>query len=134
VRLTLDDLPLLDRTELVAAWEGIFGRSPPRNISQRMMRMFIAFEIQSRSSSGLKPSVKRRLAQIRQGKEEKAAPANTLEPGARLVREWNGVSHVVDVTEDGIVWNGQRYSSLTAVSQAITGTHWSGPRFFGLSK
>ncbi|MEM6422200.1 MAG: DUF2924 domain-containing protein, partial [Pseudomonadota bacterium] len=55
-----------------------------------------------------------------------------LKPGGRLVREWNGVSHVVDVTADGLIWRGERYRSLSAIALAITGARWSGPRFFGL--
>ena len=53
-------------------------------------------------------------------------------PGTRLMREWNGRMHVVDITEEGILFDGKLYRSLTAVARRITGTHWSGPRFFGL--
>jgi hypothetical protein len=53
-------------------------------------------------------------------------------PGTRLMREWNGRMHVVDITEDGILFDGKVYRSLTAVAKRITGAHWSGPRFFGL--
>ncbi|MBO6727127.1 MAG: DUF2924 domain-containing protein [Rhizobiaceae bacterium] len=53
-------------------------------------------------------------------------------PGTRLMREWNGRMHVVDITGDGILFDGKLYRSLTAVAKRITGTHWSGPRFFGL--
>ncbi len=54
-------------------------------------------------------------------------------PGMTLVREWRGVSHQVTVMEGGVVFRGQRYRSLTQVADLITGTHWSGPRFFGLT-
>lgn len=54
------------------------------------------------------------------------------QPGARLIRDWNGRTHVVDVIEGGYVFEGKLYSSLTAITRKITGTHWSGPRFFGL--
>jgi len=58
-----------------------------------------------------------------------------LEPGSRLIREWNGVSHVVDVTEaGGVLWRGTSYRSLSAVAREITGAHWSGSRFFGLKQ
>jgi hypothetical protein len=50
----------------------------------------------------------------------------------RLVREWQGKHHAVDVVADGAVWQGRTYPSLSAVARAITGTRWSGPRFFGL--
>jgi hypothetical protein len=55
-----------------------------------------------------------------------------LRPGTRLVREWNGRTHVVDVSEDGFVFDGKTYRSLSAIAKRITGAHWSGPRFFGL--
>ena len=29
---------------------------------------------------------------------------------------------------------GQHYRSLTVIAERITGAHWSGPRFFGLTK
>jgi hypothetical protein len=52
--------------------------------------------------------------------------------GTRLMREWNGRMHVVDVTDQGILFDGRIYGSLSAVAKRITGAHWSGPRFFGL--
>ena len=57
----------------------------------------------------------------------------TVRPGARLVREWNGRTYTVSVTEDGFDYAGTIYSSLTKVARIITGAHWSGPRFFGLT-
>ncbi len=63
-------------------------------------------------------------------------PAKTqpiaLRPGTRLVREWQGRSHSVEVRADGFGWNGEVYGSLSAVASAITGAHWSGMRFFRL--
>lgn len=38
------------------------------------------------------------------------------------------------VLDDGYEYEGRRFSSLTQVASAITGTHWSGPTFFGLNK
>ena len=55
-----------------------------------------------------------------------------LAPGARLIREWNGRTHVVDVIEGGFVFQAKVHRSLTAIARQITGAHWSGPRFFGL--
>ena len=55
-----------------------------------------------------------------------------LTPGARLIREWNGRIHTVDVIEGGYVFEAEIYPSLTAIAGKITGVHWSGPRFFGL--
>ena len=55
-----------------------------------------------------------------------------LRPGTRLVREWQGKSHSVDVRTDGFAWNGTVYRSLSGVALAITGARWSGNRFFRL--
>jgi hypothetical protein len=49
-----------------------------------------------------------------------------------LLREWNGRAESVEVTEDGFVWKAETYKTLSAVAVAITGTKWSGPKFFGL--
>ena len=72
-----------------------------------------------------------RLERIAAGKERKASP--TLQPGARLLREWNGTTHVVDVLPNGFHWNGTTHRSLSAIAREVTGAHWSGPRFFGLN-
>jgi hypothetical protein len=55
-----------------------------------------------------------------------------LKSDARLVREWNGVTHVVDRRENGFLYRGKTYRSLSAIAKEITGAKWSGPRFFGL--
>lgn len=57
-----------------------------------------------------------------------------LKAGARLVRQWRGQTHTVLVGEDGFEYQGERYRSLTVIAERITGAHWSGPRFFGLSE
>jgi hypothetical protein len=68
-----------------------------------------------------------------QGATRKAAGA-FVKPGTRLVREWNGQTHTVLVHADGVEWRGKRYRSLSIVAREITGAHWSGPRFFGLTR
>ena len=71
-----------------------------------------------------------KLAKMADDKTDTKSPE--LKPGGRLIREWNGVTHVVDVIDDGFVWNGSRHGSLSPIARAITGARWSGPRFFGL--
>ena len=66
------------------------------------------------------------------GESAKAAPMRQLSQGTRLIRDWSGRSHVVEVIEGGFVYESKVYRSLTAIAQKITGAHWSGPRFFGL--
>ncbi len=54
--------------------------------------------------------------------------------GTRLLREYQGVEHVVTVTRDGYEWQGRPYQSLSAVARAITGTGWNGWVFFGIRR
>ena len=63
------------------------------------------------------------------------APARggaALAPGSRLIREWRGRTHTVEVLDRGFRCDGKQYRSLSAIARAITGARWSGPRFFGL--
>ncbi len=79
---------------------------------------------------------KRKLAgiaeELRRNGDLSGSPAIRMKPGMRLVREWCGMTHTVLVLEDGFEWNGERCRSLSAIAREITGTQWSGPRFFGL--
>lgn len=127
----------LSRSELAERWRKLCRADPPKGLSRRLLARGIAYEMQAKCYDGLKQATVRRLLAIAggAGSDDHARRAATAAPrtGARLVREWNGVSHVVDVLEDGYVWNGERHRSLSAIARAITGARWSGPRFFGLS-
>lgn len=129
----LGDLP---REELIKRWKYRYRKSPPSGISQQLLVRAMAYELQVRHHGRLDLATTRQLRAIATGTAKpqpvqcKSAP--TVQPGTRLIREWHGVSHTVMVMETGVIWNGTRYPSLTAVAEAITGTQWSGPRFFGL--
>lgn len=130
MKLTVAEIEAMDRAALLAAWDHLFGTSVPKSLSRSFLRRFIAFEVQARRYGGLPKGfladIDRRVA----GGAPASSPA--LKPGGRLLREWNGVTHTVEVTTSGYRWNREVYPSLSAVARAITGAHWSGPRFFGL--
>lgn len=128
--LTVADLAEADRTTLLDLWSAAFAAPPPKGMSQAFLRRFLAFELQSRRHGGLPKGLVERIERAASGTGRKAPLA--LRPGGRLLREWNGATHVVDMTEDGCLWQGKTYPSLSAVARAITGARWSGPRFFGL--
>jgi len=125
------DLAVMGRSTLVTLWQQLFDQLAPAMLSQPFLRRFIAFEMQSRRHGRLPRQVKATLEKGSGKKPRPTCPA--LKPGGRLLREWNGVTHVVDATEDGFTWNGRSYRSLSAIAREITGAHWSGPRFFGLT-
>lgn len=124
------EIEVMDRAALIDAWARMFATPVPKGISAPFLRRFLAFEVQTRTLRGLPKGFRAKLHQGSNLKPVALPPA--LKPGGRILREWNGVTHVVDVLEDGFRWNGQRHSSLSAIARAITGARWSGPRFFGV--
>ncbi len=96
----------------------------------------ISYRMQVKRYGGLTPAIRQRLGREGSGDETpslmKSKSATSVTPGARFIREWNGSTHVVEVVEGGFIWNGMRHRSLSAIARAITGTKWSGPRFFAL--
>lgn len=128
------------RAELVKAWKGDYGAPPPKGMSTRLLRLSAAYNAQVREHGGLRPPVRKQLfANAVHTRDRGVAPVKpTSQParpasGTRLVREWNGRTHVVDIHDGHITYDGRVYRSLSAVACAITGARWSGPRFFGLT-
>lgn len=136
--MTLPEIADLDRAGLSALWAQQQGSPPPKGLSQPLMRRILAFDQQVKTQGGLDRQTVRVLKSMGQDTKAKRKPrrssAPALKPGARLLREWNGTTHCVDVTNDGFLWQGETYRSLSAIARAITGAHWSGPRFFGVTE
>lgn len=126
----LDDL---DRSGLRIAWVKAFGKAPPHHISMMFMRKALIWDAQCRRLGGLTPSLKRALKVTADGKLASMPAAVFAKPGTQLIREWNGRRYSVEVKEDGYMLGEQRFNSLSAIALHITGTNWSGPRFFGLT-
>ena len=130
----LVSLPKASMPELRADWRRLFGSDPP-SLSRDLLARAIAYRIQERAFGGLSRATLRRLEEIANapdGETPQPEPAPSLRSGARLVREWHGRAHVVTVTDTGFEYARSSYGSLTEIAKAITGAHWSGPRFFGL--
>jgi len=150
----------LTREELAARWLKIYGCPPPKGVKRGLLERAAAWQLQARHLGGLSPMARKAIrdairqdtsralaagklqnddsaSDADQGESPKRPPSKpvagpSVRPGTRLVREWNGRTHVVDVSEDGFVFDGKTYRSLSAIAKRITGAHWSGPRFFGL--
>ncbi|MGK7754927.1 MULTISPECIES: DUF2924 domain-containing protein [unclassified Roseovarius] len=127
---SLAEIETMDRAALSAAWDAVFGTPIPKRLSSPFLRRYLAFEMQARESGGLPKGFVGKLQTA--ARDDRGKTSRVLKSGGRLIREWNGVTHVVDVIDGGFVWKGQRYASLSPIARAITGARWSGPRFFGL--
>jgi hypothetical protein len=110
-------------------WRAVFGRTPPAALSKDLLGRMIARRLQEQAFGGLdRESLTFLDGLARRG----GLPRRQLKPGTVLVREYDGRRHTVTVAADGFEWQGTTYASLSAIARAITGTAWSGPRFFAV--
>lgn len=128
----LSRLASLDRAACLELWRNWFRSEPPRYLSAVFMRKALAYEAQCRILGRLPADDVRALRSIASGKRSAPRITPDLSVGTHLVREWNGRTYQIEVTQSGYVMDGKAYRSLTAIARRITGANWSGPRFFGL--
>jgi hypothetical protein len=134
----LDALFETSYDDLRTLWRKLYRSSPPPKLSRDLLTLAIAWKLQTQAQGGLDAVSRRKLKALAGIMAEKGdltqARLAQPKPGARLMRVWRGETHHVLVREDGFEWQGERYASLSVIARTITGTRWSGPRFFGLSK
>ena len=124
----LNELKTTSKVDLADRWAKLTG-SPVPKVSEGMLRLALAYELQAKALGGLSRRAKQRLDQIAGAKTD----TKDVRPGMRLAREFGGTVHLVTIDDDGkILWNEREWRSLSEVARAITGTRWSGPAFFGL--
>ncbi|WP_423140763.1 DUF2924 domain-containing protein [Parablastomonas sp. CN1-191] len=121
--------------ELRSTWEALTGTEVPR-IAAALLRRLLAQRLQEKRLGGLPALVVRELVRSRTpvALPIVTKPSRKLAPGARLIREWQGRTIAVLTTETGYSWEGRHYRSLSKIAHEVTGAHWSGPRFFGLTR
>jgi hypothetical protein len=130
IEAEVDQIRSLGIDALRARWRMLFGAVPPKGLSKDMIGRMIAYRIQEEAFGGLDRETVRLLDRLARG--EKLELNRRLKTGTVLVREYNEERHTVTVVPDGFLWRDMTYSSLSIIAQAITGTKWNGPRFFGL--
>ncbi len=123
-------------TVLRQRWEQSYGTSPPRGLGRQLLIRGISWKEQEKVHGGFPSALKRELArladQLDRSGELDVERQMSLKAGTRLVREWRGRTCYVTVLQDGFLFEDRRYASLSKIATSITGTKWSGPRFFGL--
>jgi hypothetical protein len=131
----------LDAKVLRARWRTSFGQDAPTHLARHFLFAMLAYRLQAETMGDLDAETVRFLKQVDLAPSKQAAVPLTqaferrtrdLSPGTVLTREWNGQHHRVMVHDGGFVWEGRTYRSLSEIAKLITGTKWSGPRFFGL--
>jgi hypothetical protein len=128
----------LDVHELQARWHTVFRRRPFPHLPRHLLFRALAYRLQADQLGDLDAESRRLLDGAGSAEEagkraiDPARQIYAVRPGTILAREWNGRIHRVAVLAEGFAWNGKTYPSLSKVAEAITGTRWNGPRFFGL--
>ncbi len=125
--------PNPERPTTLAQWQAVFGSPAPPYLSVPFMQKALEYEAQCKAMGGLPAATRRALRRAAAGQDVSVATPAKLSKGAHLVREWNGRTYQVIVTDDGLEMDGKTWSSLSAIAKYITGATWSGPRFFGLN-
>lgn len=130
----LTALATMSPAKLRSEWRRVYRASPPPLTPELLLRG-IAYRLQERVYGGIPPKTVKAIRRLAEQAERTAAdPVAKVQvrPGTRLVRSWNGTTYSVLVIEDGFMLGERRFTSLSHVARAITGAHWSGPRFFGV--
>ncbi len=123
-------------TDLHKAWQAPFGAPPPQ-MPPSLMARAITHAMQVKRYGGLDRRSVKFLGKLADALEQKAKTDTAMLPkkptaGTRYVREWGGRTHYVEAVDDGrFVYDGKLFGSLSEIARDITGTRWSGPRFFG---
>lgn len=119
----------MSRQRLKDRWRDLFRAAPPAAFTADLLARGIAWRLQERALGGHAASAR---AALKCPDAPRASRRPALRPGNRLVRRWRGRTYVVEVAEGGFAFEGQQFGSLSEIARTITGTRWSGPRFFGL--
>jgi hypothetical protein len=132
----IDALATMDSVRLREQWYRVHGTAPNKGLGPSLMRRGIAYRLQEQIHGGLSPATQRTLARLAEQLERSddldVERQISLKMGTRLVREWHGRTCHVTVLENSFLYEDQQYASLSQTARVVTGTKWSGPRFFGL--
>lgn len=126
----IDRVRSLGLDELRTLWRTTLRSCPAPALTKDLMSRLLCWHIQEPVLGGLDRETVKLLDRLARG--DNAGPSRRLKPGTVLVREYQGERHTVTVVAGGYLWRGATYASLSTIARAITGTAWSGPRFFGL--
>ena len=131
-RLSINDIKISTVSELREAFESIFNVPLQQRVSLDFIKGNLAWVIQTEQQKQNSKTLREKL--IKRTHCSTPKHKTSYQPGTRLIREWQGQTYEVTVMDKGYHWQGKQYRSLTAIAHKITGTKWSGPRFFGLNQ
>lgn len=136
--MQIQEIQELSSPELKQKWREHFKCDPPRQTSQDFMRGHIAWNLQAAKHGGLKRKannqIKELIKQLKEGKDLTPDHNMVIKAGTRLIRQYKGKKYEVIATDEGFIYDGKEYKSLSKVAAEITGTSWNGKVFFGVKR
>jgi hypothetical protein len=132
IEAEINQIRLLGLDALRKRFAAKFGAAPPAGLTKDVIARLIAYQIQEEAYGGHARDIVRLLDRMARSENCEVELSRRLKPGTVLIREYGGERHTVTIVPDGYVWRGTTYGSLSTIARAITGTSWSGPRFFGV--
>ena len=120
-----------NRKQLTELWCDLYKAAPPAAFTPDLLARGIAWRLQEKALGKLSAEARRVIGGKGEGGGAQRS-GRVLKPGNRLVRRWRGRTYVVEVIDNGLLYEGERFTSLSVIAGKITGTRWSGPKFFGL--
>jgi hypothetical protein len=136
VERQIASMAVLDISGLRWAWREKTGHNAPEGITRDLLIRALAYRLQVRAHGDIDRRLKQVLESVANGDLSAIAAdrtvGNNLRPGTTLLREYRGDTHRVIVQEGGYAWNGEVFTTLSAVAKSITGSNWNGYVFFGL--
>lgn len=134
----LSGLPGMQRDKLAELWQRTFHRAPHRRLRVELMRPTLAWGLQEQSAGRFPGTARVPMRGPAVSKQAGWSGSNEsysrFRPGTRILREWGGKMHEVLLRVEGYEYDGRIYKSLSPIAKVITGTHWSGPAFFGTKR
>lgn len=124
-------LTSLSTDDLKAFYAKLFSSSPPAKSRRDFILGNISWAMQAKSQNKEFATLREKL--VFQASIQTVPTKTKYLTGTHIIREWKGVTHEVIVEEAGFRWRQKIYKSLSHIAREITGTRWSGPRFFGLN-
>jgi Protein of unknown function (DUF2924) len=131
----LASLNKLNKSALSEVWQELFKAPAPSPFRRNFITPILAYKLQEQAlgtTDARGEARRRKLCDLLKNRSFRATTFPVVKPGTRLVREWRGQVHIVEASEEGYEYKGERFASLSVIARQITGARWSGPLFFGL--
>ena len=129
MRLDLDGLEAASREALMSEWREVVRCPPAKHLSKPLMVQILSYAYQLDMVGRYTKRLDRSLKSA--ARRDAVRPA--FKPGSRFVREYHGITHVVEVRDDGrFMWKYHSFKSLSHTARAITVYNVSGFKFFGV--